>query len=409
MPSVPELAGYAEVRASWSLGVEGTPWALVERVRPRVRVMPSDRVRVEIVPEFALAQGRHLVDEVVRTVEESEAGPLLDAVGCAPSPPPRYAAASQYVSVERMQLELDLPAVDLTVGRQAVAWGSGLAFRPSDLYGEVLLTEPWRERRGVNALRAVVPVGDHALTALLVADDDLSGVSADPGSWPFGGALKGTVRAAGVDLSAVGTVRHVPGWAADGESRRDGFVGVDVRGTRGVGWWIEGGWHVGEDAPEVVAGVDWSLPVLTMFTVAAEGRWDGTGSPPGQAPAVPPGVDAAALGIDCALLPAPTSTRPRVTSGRAYADALVRVAFDPTWSASAAWVANLEDGSSMLVPSVAALLGSRVTAAVVAQVPVGARGEFRPEVPALPLGPVRVDFAGLVPDATLQAWVRTAF
>jgi hypothetical protein len=409
MPSVSELAGYAEVRAGWSVGVEGTPWSLVERVRPRVRVMPSDRLRVEIVPEFALSQGRRTVDEVARTLLESDVGPLLEAAGCAPSPAPAYASASDYLSVERFDVEADLPAVDLTVGRQAVAWGSGLAFRPSDLYGEVLLTEPWRERRGVNAVRAVVPVGDHALTALVVADDNLSGVSGDPSSWPIGGALKGTVRAAGVDLSAVGTVRHVPGWSAGGEARRDGFVGLDVRGTRGVGWWVEGGWHLGEDAPEVVAGVDWSLPVLSMFTVAAEGRWDGTGAAPGASAGVPVGVDAAAIGIDCALVPPTTYRRPRVTSGRAYADALVRVAFDPTWSASAAWVANLEDGSSILVPSVAALLGSRVTAAVVAQVPLGPEGEFHPDAPALTLGPARVDFSGLVPDATLQAWVRTAF
>jgi hypothetical protein len=423
MPLTAALAGYAELRSSWAAGAEGTPWQLVERVRPRLDVWPTERVKVQVVPELALAQGRDLPHEAALTLMASPAGALLDAAGCAYERPARYDAVSDYLTVERLTVDVNLPAVDVTVGRQAVSWGSSLAFRPTDLYAEVLLTEPWRERRGVNAVRATVPAGPHTLTAMLALDDDLSPLASEHPAVPGSGALKATFNVAGMDLSAVGYAAHAVGAeTTDGREAGtwDGFAGADLRGTLGVGWWVEGGWHVRDEAPEVVAGLDYSVDVLQRLYVAVEGRWDGTGVAPdaydltsrlaGSGTGGP-----AALGLDCAFLgtpaAAPRSARTRTTLGRAYADVIVRLGITEALSVSAIALANLEDGSASVLPTVALNVGDRVSANLGAQVPLGASGELNPDATLLtfPVGPERVDLTGLVPRATLQGWVRTSF
>jgi hypothetical protein len=424
MPLTAELAGYAELRSSWAMGADGTPWQFVERVRPRLDIWPTDRVKVQVVPELALAQGRDLPHEAATALMASPAGALLDAAGCAYARPPRYDAVSDYLTVERLTVDVNLPAVDLTIGRQAVSWGSSLAFRPTDLYAEVLLTEPWRERRGVNAVRATVPAGPHTVTAMLALDDDLSPVFDVHPSVPGSGALKATFNVAGMDLSAVGYAAHAVG--AETTTGRepgvwDGFAGADLRGTLGVGWWVEGGWHARDGAPEVVVGLDYSLPVLRTLYVAVEGRWDGTGESPEAydlASRLGSGSNAsapAALGLDCAFLatsPAPArSARTRTTLGRAYADVIVRLGVTESTSVNAIALTNLEDGSASALPTLAVNVGDRLSANLGAQVPFGTHGELNPDADLLTfaVGPERVDLSPLLPRVTLQGWVRTAF
>ncbi len=425
-PSI-DLGGYAEVRAAWALGAEGTAWSVVERARPRFTAAPGDRVTVEVVPELAFAQGRDTTHAAAQLLLAGPAGDLLDAAGCSYVRPPRYDTASDYLSVERFHVDWNLPAVDLSFGRQAVAWGSGLAFHPTDLYAEVVLTEPWRERRGVNALKASVPVGPHTVTALLTVDDDLSPIASEAPAVPGSAAVKGTLNVAGMDLSALGASTYTPGvLAADGLSRADGawssFAGLDLRGTFGVGWWVEGGWHLDEGAPDVVAGIDYSFPVLQNLYVAAEARWDGTGVAPEDydlTSRMGAGLDPTALGLDCALVDALASQAPaaaasgraRTTLGRRYADAVVRLGVTEELNVSAVALANLDDGSMMIVPSVSATLGARTTVNVGAQVPAGPAGEFHPDADLLTasFGPTEVDLSGLVPSATLLAWARAAF
>lgn len=427
MPPTLDLSGYAEVRGAWALGAEGTAGSMVERVRPRFTAAPGERVTVEVVPELAFAQGRDTTDEAAQLLLASPVGDLLDAAGCSYVRPPRYDTVSDYLSVERFHVDWNLPAVDLSLGRQAVAWGSGLAFHPTDLYAEVVLTEPWRERRGVNALKATVPVGPHTLHALLTVDDDLSPFASEAPALPGSAALKGTLNVAGMDLSVVGASAFAPGTlAADGLSRADGawdsFGGIDLRGTSGVGWWVEGGWHVNDDAPDIVAGIDYSFPVLQNLYVAVEGRWDGTGAAPEDydlPSRVGAGLDPAALGLDCALVDAMASQAPaasttgraRTTLGRRYADAVIRLGVTENLSLSAVTLANLDDGSLMIVPSVSATLGARTTLNVGAQLPAGSTGELHPDAGLLTasFGPTEVDLSGLVPSATLLAWARAAF
>lgn len=403
-----EIEGYAEVRASGLIGVEGTPWTLVERVRPRFGIPIGDRVTVEAVVEAAFAQGRDNTAEAAALVLDSELGPLLELAGCGYEPEPRYDTVGDYLSVERLHIDLNLRSVDLTIGRQALNWGSGLVFHPTDLYAEVVATEPWRERRGVNAVKAAIPVGDHQITAIVAVDDDLSPLYADKLAAPdLSAAVKATLRAGGTAVSLVGHAGTDERW----------FAGADLRGNLGVGWWVEGGWHgkpavdgnIG--APEVVAGVDYSFAVLDSLFVAAEYRYDGTGAKPED-------YDYAARSggatnpFDCAFLPTvDEEVEPRFTLGQHYVDASVRLGITQDLGVSGLVIVNLLDGTGYAVPDAYANVGSHATVHVGAQIPFGTDGEFRPaaEDMSFSAGEYSADLSGLLPDATLLGWVRYSF
>lgn len=402
-----ELEGYAEVRAMGQIGVDGVPWNLTERARPRFGIPVGDRVTVEAVVEASVTQGRDATDEAAALIMDSDLGPLLEAAGCAYTPEPRYDQVSDYLSVERLHVDLNLKHVDLSIGRQALNWGSGLVFHPTDLYAEVLATEPWRERKGVNAVKALVPVGDHQITAVVAVDDDLSPLWDErPEDLSASAALKGTLRVGATDLSAVGHYRSDGDW----------FAGADLRGNLGVGWWVEGGWHgadtgLSDGAAEVVAGVDYSFDVLQILYLAAEYRYDGTGARPEDYDYAQRSTGAT-MPFDCAFLPDTTVEEPRTTLGIHYADAIVRLGVTEDVNVSGTVIVNLLDGSGYAVPAVATNVGSHAVVNVGAQIPFGAEGgEFRPAAEDLTFsaGNYSADLSGLVPDATLLGWVRYSF
>jgi hypothetical protein len=158
--------GFVEVRAQVSTGVDGFPALFVQRVRPELQAPLAERLMLVSTVELGLAQGRYMQDELQRTLEDSDLGPLLEVAGCTwPQEENQWlhvSSAADYLSVERLYLDAYLPRVDLRVGRQALNWGSAFLVNPTDPFPEVLLLEPWRPRRGVNAVRSTVPIGqDH--------------------------------------------------------------------------------------------------------------------------------------------------------------------------------------------------------------------------------------------------------
>lgn len=393
-----DLGGYAELRGSYQIGVDGTPWEMVERVRPRFEIAPADRVTAEVVVEGALAQGRVLADEAAGTILASPVGDLLEAADCAYTPDPRYDSVDDYLSVERLHVDFNTPVADVSVGRQAVNWGSALVFHPTDILQEVVATEPWRERRGMNAIKADLPIGPHSFVVVAAVDDDLSGAYDDE-PLPVTVAAKATVRIAATDWSVVG--RSAP--------EGDWFAGADLRGTLGVGWWVEGGWHGDAEAPEVVVGVDYSFPVLEMLYVAAEYRYDGTGVAPDDYDWTKR-AGFTTMPFDCAFLGTP-EPGDRTTLGRHYGDAMARIGLTEELGVSGVVLANLADGTGMVVPDVSVEVGDRVVVHASAQIPFGTDGEFRPAAEDLTygVGDATVDLTGLLPDATALAWLRYSF
>ncbi len=407
-----EGRGFAEVRATLFPGAAGDKLQLVERVRPTLHTSLSDRVKLVATVEAGFSQGRRTELEVERALRASGLGTVVDAgLCCTPqwrNEGLRISNASDYLDVDRLYLDIYSDNLDLRVGRQAINWGSAQFFNPTDPFPEVLLAEPWRPRRGVNAARVTLPFGEmNDLSAVLAGNDALDELRA---------AARVRFNFSGTDVAFVGAFR--------GADRA--LVGVDLRGTHLVGWWVEAAFLPGEDAHEEVAiGVDYSFPVLERAVLFAQYYRNGAGT--SDALAAPGGLvglgglslapEAPGEGVDLDARPDPFAPFVR---GRDYLLLGASLGVTPDLGINLAALQNLNDGSGFVVPTVSYTLLDWLDASVSAQVPyalTSAGGEFKPRPEDLrltgdlppPLGPVTLDLSGLVPAATVTAWTRASF
>jgi len=408
-----DVEGFAELRAQYSTGVDGTPYVFVERFRPTFDADLGDRLALSVTVEAALNQGRRTQEELQRTLEESDLGPLLDAAECTwPTEDNELLGISEaddYLWVDRLYFDAYLPGVDLRVGRQALNWGSAFMVNPTDPFPQVLLLEPWRPRAGVNAVRASVPIGDaHRIQLVAGADDDFQAPRL---------ATRGTVNLLETDWSVIGA------WRPEAD---DGIVGMDIRGTLGVGFWAEGAWHLRETNPygELAVGADYSFPVLDSLIVTAQyyrnGRdFDATSTGTLTSAVEPPdcAADTSALFGDDSAEPDPFAP---FFTGEQYVMASAGLGISPLVSASGLFVQNLDDGTGLVFPTVAFAPTGWLEVSAAAQVPVrtwGDGGELSPKDSDLVLrqetipgqDPLVVDFTGLVPDTTFIVWTRASF
>lgn len=403
--SAQEGRGFAELRVGLYPGAEGEWWQLVERVRPTLNQSFGERLGLVVTVEAGLAQGRNPTGELERELRESGLGPMIDAGGFAfprfENAALRIDDADDYLDVDRLYLDYYGERFDLRVGRQALNWGSGRFFNPTDPFPEVLLAEPWRPRRGVNAVRASVPFGAANDLSMVVATDD----SLD-------------------ELRAAGRVRlnwnetdfaFVGAWRGDD---RNVLLGVDLRGTFGVGWWVEAAYLLGEARhEEVTVGIDYSFPILEQAVVFAQYYRNGAGSTNPQLPAALLPLGPGAIGDE----PEPERDRfAPFTSGRDYGLLGATLGFTPELSASLTALQNLNDGSGFAISTATYAALDWLELAVSAQVPYslwGGGGEFNPrpadlhfDVPGSAPGErFAVDLNGLVPDATVTLWSRASF
>jgi hypothetical protein len=281
--------------------------------------------------------------------------------------------------VERLYLDAWLPFADVRVGRQAINWGSAFFVNPTDPFPEVLITAPWRERAGVSAARATIPIAErHQFQAFVGSDDAFENVRA---------AGRGTVNVWETDFSLVGAYR---------EEADDGIVGLDVRGTAGVGFWLEGAWHLDTDPYEEVAvGIDYSFPVLDGLLIRGQYYRNGSGEPDASF------LDRLTPGADDPFAP--------VFYGRDYAMLAVSLVASPAFSGSIVGVQNFGDGSAFAVPTITWLPTGWLDVNASAQVPFstwGDGGELHPGPSDLVLA--GQDISGLVPDATFTLWTRVS-
>jgi hypothetical protein len=406
--------GFAELRLHGYSGVEGQPVQTIQRLRPELSTDLSDRISLTVGVELGLSQGRSFENEWQETLRASALGPMLEAAQCTwPEEENsflRVSRAEDYLAVERLYLDWYLPKADLRLGRQAVHWGSALVVNPTDPFPEILVLQPWRQRRGVNALRATIPIGeDHDVQMVLGGNDALDAARV---------AVRGTLNVGLADISLVGAYR---------QESESGIVGLDLRGTAVVGYWLEGSAHFGHDNEwfeEVAVGIDYSWPVLDGLLVRAQYYRNGAGQT--HVPALAPLSDAIEMPM-CATGDVPIGGDGRAETadpfapflrGRDYAMLMLAQTIDADLTFSAVAIQNLGDGSAVVVPTLSWAATDRLEFAATAQLPFttwGRGGELHPAdedlvltVPA-PGGPIPVDMRGLVPSATFIVWSRLNF
>jgi len=406
--------GFAEVRATAHPGADGEQWQLIQRLRPTFQTRLSERSTLVAVVEAGLSQGRDLSDELRRTIEESDIAPLLDQAGCAwpdrGHSRLRVRDAGDYLEVDRLYLDLYQGRFDLRIGRQSIHWGSAQFFNPTDPFPEVLLSEPWRPRRGVNAIRTTAPFG--------LMNDVVTVAAIDDGLHHPSLASRLRLNTRGVDMAMSGA------WRGDTDATQ---VGLDLRGTTGVGWWIEAALFPGSDAyAEVAIGIDYSFPVLERLVALAQYYRNGAGATdpdryrrrPVPAGTSLPRCEQAPAGLfgDGQGEPDPFE---RFALGRDYLLLGARSGVTPDFSANAFLLQNMNDGTALCVPTLSYLVSDNLDLSLSAQVPFGAwgdGGEFRPRPGDLRLeldagtdDPLVLDLSGLVPDAIVTLWVRFSF
>lgn len=411
--------GYAELRASGLTGTTGQRWQLVQRARPTLNMRVTDRVALGVTVEASLSQGRDLNRELRRTLEESDLGPVLEAAGC--TWPDRghdvfrVREAGDYLEVDRLYLDIYRESFDLRLGRQSIHWGSARFLNPTDPFPEVLLAEPWRPRRGVNAARLTVPFAAfNELTAVAAIDDGLE----DP-------RLAGRAR---LDLAGV-TVALIAAWRGDQD---DALLGLDLRGTNIVGWWAEAAFFPGSDPhADLAVGLDYSFPLFDRTVVLAQYYRGGAGATRPEDYARSPALAGADLPT-CKLEgiggeePAPPDLGAAAEDRSPFAPVLAArdylllggsFTFTPDLMLDAYVLQNLNDGTAFAMPTLTYIATGRLDISLSAQVPFstwGDGGEFRPR-PRDTLvqyqldpeaEPIEVDLSGLVPTSTVTLWAR---
>ena len=385
-----EVSGFAEVRLQGYAGIEAdVPLLVVERFRPTFSAPLTDRIQLTTTIEAGLSQGWRATDALADVFAEAGLPPQFADAFAIDERDNRGLAVSKagdYLAVDRLALEIYTPAADARLGRQALNWGSAFAVNPSDPFPEVLLTEPWKPRSGVNALRVDIPFGDLNSLILVAGSDDAF----------LHPRLAGrvTVNLAQTDWSLVGAWR---------EEADEGIAGIDIKGTLGVGFWFEGVVHISDDPyEEFAAGLDYSFPVLEQLIVTGQYYRNGSGTVGGTTPSI----------LDERRPFAPAF------SGRDYGMFSVSAGFTPEVAASALWIQNLDDGSAFVVPTVTVFPTDAFEISLAAQLPLALSGggEFKPsdeqltiDLPLPDSTVATVDLDSVTPDATVILWSRFNF
>ncbi|MFT5585419.1 MAG: hypothetical protein ACI9VR_003011 [Cognaticolwellia sp.] len=405
-----EASGYLENLVQVPAGVSGAPLTVVERARPSFSAELGDRAALVTTVDVAFVQGRTTTTELERLVDEAGLSPTFQAAGQSwPSYQNEVLRIDRFQDaaiVDRLYLDLYRPKVDIRIGRQALNWGSAFMVNPTDPFPQVILTEPWRNRTGVNAARFTVPFGDWNQSALVIATSDVFD--------QLRVVNRTTFVVGSVDLSVLGAWNQAFEEQGALIEQASPLLGVDVRGTLGVGYWVEAAAHfegLGQDPgvyEEIAVGVDYSFPVLQSLMVTAQyyrsGRETSDLDPLAQ-------LSGTATASNDPFAP--------FFSGENYLMAAVNVGVTEHLSAGVLHVQNLDDGSALMVPTLGTTLGDRWSVTLAGQIPLSTWGDggelntaeqdLRIALPTTDGDMATLDLNDLVPDATFTLQTRFSF
>ncbi|NOY81463.1 MAG: hypothetical protein GXP31_10720 [Kiritimatiellaeota bacterium] len=342
-----------------SLGRDRTEALHLGRTRLRLRLTPTSNLTVTAAWEL-LWSSRSLeaAGSVYRAGESAAAPARADDLHRRIATRGRSAL---YQDLDRLALQWHGPAADIVLGRQAISFGSGRVFNPTDILTPFGFTDVDKEEKpGVDALRLTLPLAS-------LADADLIYVAGRRFDIENSGPVA-RLRAnwAGTDAAVLAAF-----------FRQDLIVGVDLAGSLfGAGWWFETAATWPADSADPLRKDDpyWRLStgVDRQLTEALYGfveydfiSFGATGS--GGFPDV---------------LREPAVNRGLVTTlGRHYLTLGFRRQFHPLLWAAVDCLANLSDPSALFSTRFEWSLGDEAVLAVGAYLPAGRR----PRPP--PVGP----------------------
>ena len=261
--------------------------------------------------------------------------------------------------IDRLLFAFSLPALDITVGRQAVSWGFGRFWAPMDYFAPMSPTDLDREeRRGIDALRLTLSLGPTSFFEVMV----VGGAERDEE-----GDLEVTW-----DASALAWLLRVEAWGVDfllsaGKLGRDRVIGAGVSGQVG-GVTLRGEATATEDEDHdryvrATAGVEFGTAF--NLTGIVEYHYNGFGT-----------LDPERYLTRATRFASRMATGQLAGLGQHYLG--VTLAWQPSyWGAlSLIYIQNLTDGSLTLGPAISYAISDEVRLQFVALIPIGARPDW---------------------------------
>src|SRR5579871_632798 len=291
-------------------------------------------------------------------------------------------------SIDRLALAYTTPGWVVRVGRQAVTWGSGLVFRPMDLFDPFSPSATDTEwKPGVDMLYVQRLFADGSDVQLIVV----------PRPTRPGGPL--TADASSEALHAQTTLAGHQTTFLIARDHGDWLAGVGVNGALGGATWnVEVVPTVLRSGPTRVSGLANISDAVTVFgrnaTLFAEYFHNGFG----------------VADRDLALLTLPPDLAGRLARGqlfntrRDYLAAGATVELTPLLTASPTLIVDLNDGSLFALAAATYSLSDNLRLVAGAQAPIGPK---RSEFGGLPLAPASPVF--FAPPAQLYVQLRRYF
>jgi len=263
--------------------------------------------------------------------------------------------------IDRLALHADTGPAALTIGRQAVGWGRGIAFTAIDLFSPFTPLEADREwRRGIDAARAEIRMSDRA---------SVDGVAAFGETWGHSAAvarLRGYAGHADVEIvggyragdGLIGGATSAPLRGAEVHAEAAVFTTTGVAGSVAFG--------IDRTIVKLVAGASRRLPWAGAI-VEGEYHYSGFGAPGGE--------DLGAFLRDPVVQERYLRGDMQTLRRHAIAAAVI-VDHSPLLTFGARWVHTGADDSGVIMPVITATFDDRWSLDVTGYVPYGQAPSF---------------------------------
>lgn len=391
--------GYVETRFSYG-DFSQSAWQTTERFRSTSKWYLNDALKIEITPQVSITQGRYNFGEYLNTIEtplQEQLGVSLDQIieDCdwELEREREINELSDLLTLPRLFLDIQTEKFDLRVGKQALNWGAGQFFNPTNILNENLLATPWQERAGLYAVKTTIPLPKEQEIRFIASSQELSSEEI---------FLTGMYRINinNIDISFVSSSNF-----------QESMLGANVKGDAGVGYWLESAYSfddsIADGMIEITTGMDYSFALRHGLILSSQIFYDSSGE---TAPKYYDWKARQPLEFflpSCAEYPNLYQAPPkeiRQTLGRLYNLSSARLLWNEHWSMQLFSLLNLNDQTGFIYPNAQILLGSHWQFSSGVQFLIGKDGEFVPNIDSLPLNTDE-----LIPHWTSISWLRYSF